>query len=327
MLGNVTRSGARNLNPGLGEKSASNEHEGNVDSGVDRVQESFLEVERRRHVVSDTGGGVELSGSLARLPDTQKTDQKVVRETGVEHLADQEDVGAESRLEHDGHVGGVEQTDGVRSAHTTLARGLDGDLNSETLEVDNSGENQESGQEVHDIGEVLAVESLLQGTLLVGPGQEQVEESNDSTLEFGATTGVDGGGRESLPDNGLADVGGNEEGDTTSKTVTFLEQFIEKNDDETGDDQLHDQKNADTGAEVTGLAIETSKNVNTGLTEGQDDGKEFLGGLVQFTVGLEVEVDVDEVGSGKKLLYLADVLRSIGRMSTKYIPGKPCQKR
>jgi hypothetical protein len=65
---------------------------------------------------------------------------------------------------------------------------------------------------------------------------------------------------------------------------------------------LHDQKNADTGTEVTGLTIETSKNVNAGLTEGQDDGEEFLSGLVQFTVGLEVEVDVDEVGSGKELL-------------------------
>lgn len=304
LLSNVTRSGAGNLNPGLGEESTGNEHKGNVDSGVNGVQESFLEVERRGHIVSDTGGSVELSRSLARLPDTQKTDQKVVRETGVEHLADQEDVGAEGRLEHDRHVGGVEQTDGVRSAHTTLARRLDGDLNTESLEVDNSGENQEGSQEVHDVGEVLAVESLLQSTLLVGPGQEQVEESNDGTFEFGTTTGVDGGGGESLPDDGLADVGGNEEGDTTSKTVALLEQFVEKNDNETSDDQLDDQKNTDTGTEVTGLTIETSKDVNAGLAEGQDDGKEFLGGLVQFAVGLEVEVDIDEVGSGEELLHV-----------------------
>lgn len=301
LLGNVARSGAGNLNPGLGKESASNEHKGNVDGGVNGVQEGFLEVERRRHVVSDTRGSIELSRSLARLPDAQKTDQKVVRETRIEHLADQEDVGAESRLEHDRHVRGIEQTDGVGSAHTTLARRLDGNLNAESLKVNDSGENQESGQKVHDVGEILAVESLLQSTLLVGPGQEQVEESNDGTLELGASTGVNGCGGESLPDDRLADVGGNEEGDTTSKTVSLLQQFVEKNDDETSNNQLDNQKNADTGTEVTGLTIETSKNVNASLTKGQDDGKEFLSGLVQFTVGLEVEVDVDEVGSGKKL--------------------------
>lgn len=131
-----------------------------------------------------------------------------------------------------------------------------------------------------------------------------MEESNDGTLKFGTTTGVDCGGGEGLPDNRLADVGGNEEGDATSKTVTLLEQFVEKNDNETSDDQLDDQKNADTGTEVAGLTIETSKDVNAGLAKGQDDGKEFLGGLVQFTVGLEVEVDVDEVGSGEELLQI-----------------------
>jgi len=37
------------------------------------------------------------------------------------------------------------------------------------------------------------------------------------------------------------------------------------------------------------------------LAEGEDDGEEFLGCLVKFTVGLEVEVDIDEVGASKKL--------------------------
>lgn len=96
LLGNIARSGAGNFNPGLGEESAGNKHEGHVDSGVNGVQESLLEVERRRHVVGNTRGGIELSRSLARLPHTQKADQEVVREAGVQHLADQEDVGGQS---------------------------------------------------------------------------------------------------------------------------------------------------------------------------------------------------------------------------------------
>ena len=113
-------------------------------------------------------------------------------------------------MQHDGHVGGVEEADGVRTAGATLAGGLDRDLDAETLEVDDGGEDDEGCEQVHDVGEVLSIERLLESTLLVGPCEEQVEERNDGALEFWATAGVDGGWGESLPDNGLADVGGNE---------------------------------------------------------------------------------------------------------------------
>jgi hypothetical protein len=301
LLGNVTGSGAGNLNPGLGEEGAGNEHEGDVNSGVDGVEESLLEVQRRRHVVGDTGGSVELGGSLTGLPHSEELDKDVVRETGVQHLTDQEDVGAQSGLQHDGHVGGVEEADGVGTAHATLAGRLDGDLNTEALQVDDSSEDEESGQEVHDVGQVLAVECLVQGTLLVGPGQEKVEESDDGTLELGATAGVDGRGGEGLPDNGLANVGGNEQGDTTAQTVALLEELIQQNDNQTSNNKLNNQENTDTGTKVAGLAVETSQDVNASLAEGEDDSKQLLGGLVELAIGLEVKVDVDEVGTGKEL--------------------------
>lgn len=301
LLSNITGSGAGDLNPGLGEESTGNQHEGNVDGSVDRIQKSLLEVQRRRHVVRNTGGGVKLGRTLTRLPDSEELDKEVVGEARVQHLGDEEDVGAQSGLQHDGHVGGVEETDGVRTAHTTLAGGLDGDLNAEALQVDNGGEDQESGQQVHDVGKVLAVESLVQSTLLVGPGQEKVEQGDDGTLELGATTSVDGGGGEGLPDNGLANVGSDEERDTGAQTVALLEEFIQQNDDETGNNQLDNQKDTDTSTKVAGLAVETSQDVDTGLAEGKDDSEELLGGLVELAVGLQVKVDIDEVGTGKEL--------------------------
>lgn len=301
LLGHVTGSGARDLDPGLGEESTGNQHEGNVDSGVDRVEEGLLEVQRGRHVVGDTRGGVKLSRSLTGLPDSKELDQQVVREARVQHLADQEDVGAQSRLEHDGHVGGVEQTDGVGTAHATLTGGLDGDLNTEALEVDNSGEDEESGQQVHDVGQVLAVECLVQGALLVGPGQEQVEQGNDGTLELGTTAGVDSGGGEGLPDDRLANVGGNEQRDTAAQAVALLQKLVQQNDHQTSNNQLDNQENTDTGTQVAGLAIETSQDVDTGLAEREDDSEQLLGGLVELAVGLEVKVDIDEVGTGKEL--------------------------
>jgi hypothetical protein len=201
---------------------------------------------------------VELGRTFTGLPDTKELDKDIVGEAGVQHLADKEDVGAQGRLEHNGHVGGVEQANGVGTTHSTLAGGLDGDLDTETLEVDNGGEDDEGSQQVHDIGKVLAVEGLAQSTLLVGPGEKEVEESDDCTLEFRATTSVDSGWGESFPHNGLADVGRNEERDTATKAVTLLEQLVEQNDDETSNDQLNDQQNTDTSTKVAGLAVEAS---------------------------------------------------------------------
>lgn len=302
LLGNIPRSRAGDFNPGLREEGTGNQHENEVADGVDGVQESFLKVEWWRHIIGDTRRSVELSrATLARLPNTEKLNKNVVGKAGVQHLADQEDVGAEGGLEHDWHVGGVEETNGVGSANTTLAGGLDGNFNTETLEVDNSGENDKSSNEVHDVGEVLAVECLVQSALLIRPSEQEVEESNDSAFELGSTASVDSSGREGLPDNRLANVSGDEERDTASKAITLLQELIKENDHESGNNKLNDEQDTDTGSQVTGLTVKASKDVNAGLAERQDDSEELLGSLVQFAIGFEVEVNVDELGSSKKL--------------------------
>jgi hypothetical protein len=295
LLGNIARAGTGNFDPGLGEGGACNEHVGDEESSVDGVKKSVLEVERRgparellaivfgagvqtnsnSHVVDKTGDGEHLRRALTSLPDSDHLNQKVVAEARVEHLTDEEDVGGKSRLEHDGHVGGVEETDGVRTAHTTLARRLDGDLDAETLEVDDGAEDGNGSDQVHDVGQVLAVECLLEGKLLVGPGDQKVDKGDDGTLELGTSAGVNGSGRESLPDDRLANVGGDEKRDTAAETVALLEELIEEDDDQSGGKKLDNEENADTSTEVGGLAVEAGQDVNAGLAEGQDDGKEL----------------------------------------------------
>jgi hypothetical protein len=128
-----------------------------------------------------------------------------------------------------------------------------------------------------------------------------VDESNERTLELRSTTSVDGGGGEGLPHDGLADVGGDEQRDTAAETVALLEELIKENDNQAGDHELDDEENADTGTEVRRLSVETRDNVYDGLAEGQEDGEELLGGLVELAVGLQVEVDVDQVSSSEEL--------------------------
>lgn len=74
----------------------------------------------RAHIVRDPRGSVELSRAFTGFPDTEKLDEEVVGKARVHHLADEEDVGREGGLEHDGHVGRVEETDGVGAAHSSV---------------------------------------------------------------------------------------------------------------------------------------------------------------------------------------------------------------
>lgn len=102
-----------------------------------------------------------------------------------------------------------------------------------------------------------------------------MEQSDNSALEFRSAAGVNGGGGERLPDDALANVGGDEERDTRSQTVALLEELIEKDDNEAGDNKLEDEEKADTGTKVAGLSVETGQNIHGGLSERKDDGKHF----------------------------------------------------
>ena len=134
-------------------------------------------------------------------------------------------------------------------------------------------------------------------TDLILPGGKQVEESNDCALKLGATTGVDSGGAEGLPDDGFADVGGDEEGDPAAKAITLLKQLVQQQHNETGHKQLKmrdqsmklalckfksaeknlkfshldDDQQTDTSADVTGITVHPSQDVDDGLIRNSEN--------------------------------------------------------
>ena len=138
---------------------------------------------------------------------------------------------------------------------TTELVALDRDFDAESLKVYDDGENDDSREKAHDVGESLPPEGLAQRTAFVMPREQEVEQRNDGTFELGPTTNVDGGRGEGLPDDRLADVGGDEQVDAGSETVALLKKFVEKDDDEGGDDELNDEEKANTSTEVTWLTI------------------------------------------------------------------------
>jgi len=168
------------------------------------------------------------------------------------------------------------------------------------LEVDDHAKDEDCSAKVHQIGQVLAVESLTQSTHLILPCGKKVEQSNDCALKFGAAASVDGGGAESLPDDSLADVGGDEEGDPAAKAITLLKQLVQQQHNETGHEQLDNDQQTDTSADVTWVSIHPGQHIHNGLSDSDDHAKKLLGAVEESPVLGSVS-HLNQLGAGKQL--------------------------
>jgi hypothetical protein len=93
---------------------------------------------------------------------------------------------------------------------TTGSVALNWNLDTETLEINDRGKNDNGGEDVGNVGKSISPEGFFQGAALIIPSEKQVEQCNDSALEFGTSSRVHSGWTERFPDNGLAYIGRNE---------------------------------------------------------------------------------------------------------------------
>lgn len=117
-------------------------------------------------------------------------------------------------MENNWNVGGIEKLDWVWLSETSDLSAAEGELNSESLEIDDDEHHNDSGEQVHQVWCTLPVKRLLQGKNLVWLGQKEVEKGNNASLEFSSLVSSNGNWGEALPQDGLANVGGDEKGDT-----------------------------------------------------------------------------------------------------------------
>jgi len=96
---------------------------------------------------------------------------------------------------------------------------------------------------------------LLEGVDLVLLCAQEVEESNDCTFEFSTLLRADRDGREGLPEDDLADVGGDEERDAGSEAVTLLEEFVKEDDNDSGKGELEDNKCTVQGTDLVDWTV------------------------------------------------------------------------
>ena len=94
------------------------------------------------------------------------------------------------------------------------------------LEINDNQKDGNCGQQISAVGQVVPVESLLQGSHFVAALHQQLEESYDSSFKLGPLGSRNGVRAECLPDNVFTDIGSNEQGDTRPQSISLLEHFI-----------------------------------------------------------------------------------------------------
>jgi len=192
-------------------------------------------------------------------------------------LRDDVQVGDKRRLEDDWDVGSVEKLDGVGGVLASVSDGFDWQIHSETLEVDDDEEDKDCGEEVHQVGQVLTVKSFIESADLVLLGGQKMEKSDDGTFEFSSSADVDGSRGEGFPDDGFANIGGDEERDTGAETVALGEKLVEEEHDHSSDKQLDDDQRADASSHLSGVAVHAGQNVDNSLAESHDHTEKLLG--------------------------------------------------
>ena len=94
--------------------NTSNDEE-SVGDGVDRVSKSFIESSGWGNIVDKTTNGDDLTLISSFLPASEDRGNEASLEVSVEHLGEEVDVRYKGTHKNDGHVGGIEESDGVRS--------------------------------------------------------------------------------------------------------------------------------------------------------------------------------------------------------------------
>merc|ERR1712048_892617 len=106
-----------------------------------------------------------------------------------------------------------------------------------------------------------SVECFFQRRELVRPCEHHVEESDDATFKFSTLACVDGCRAQSLPNNVFTDVGGNEERNARSESISFLQQLVEDDDNDSSEEELHDDENCIASAKVSDVTIHPTDHV------------------------------------------------------------------
>lgn len=116
-----------------------------------------------------------MSSHIIILPLSKKSNDKVSSELSSQDLCEEVNIGDKCSLEDNWNVGGIEKSDWIWLSETSHLSATELELDSETLEVDDDKDDNNSGNEIQQIWSILSVECLLEAIQLVWLGKQEVE--------------------------------------------------------------------------------------------------------------------------------------------------------
>ncbi len=128
-----------------------------------------------------------------------------------------------------------------------------------------------------------------------------MEESNNCTFKFSALLSSDSYWGETSPENVFTDISSDEKWDTTSETITFLKELIEKYNNHTSSEELEKNEHCVEGTEIWKLAIHAREEVSKGFTKSYNQAKELLSCLEELAILLWVLVHFNDLSTCQEL--------------------------
>merc|ERR1719183_1311667 len=127
-----------------------------------------------------------MTSHVVILPFSKERNDEVSSELSSKNLGEEVNVRHESSLQNNWNVGSVEQLDWVWLSESSHFLAAQRELNSESLEIDGDQSDNHSREQVAKVWGILSIDSLLKSVKFVWLGQQEVEESNDASFEFGS---------------------------------------------------------------------------------------------------------------------------------------------
>lgn len=134
------------------------------------------------------------------------------------------------------------------------------------LEVYDYSKDQYRCQEIHEIRKILTIESLAKSPNFVLSRGQEMEQSNHSSFEFCATSGVYRCRWECFPYDCFTDIRSNEKRYSTAETVTLLQKFIKQQNNKTSYEKLDNDEQTNASANFGRVSVHSSHYVNDCLT-------------------------------------------------------------
>mmetsp|Transcript_103451 Transcript_103451/g.321783 ORF Transcript_103451/g.321783 Transcript_103451/m.321783 type:complete len:256 (-) Transcript_103451:2-769(-) len=145
-----------------------------------------------------------------------------------------------------------------------------------------------------------------------------MEGCHDGAFKLRALASVHGRGGESFPDDALADVGSDEQGDPRPHAISLLHQLIEKDNDDTCKEELEDDEDRVACAKLPEIAIHATHHVRNRLAHCNQHAEELLRTREERAVLLQALVYINDPASSKQL---HDHARSNDRRNTQLHQG------